>query len=165
MVPGRCAKCGNRVDKEDLCLVDGAYICTRCMYGDAEPFHIFPIGVVRNDLHRSREGFRVVGGSAVSRIELVPSQEPFMYKLEDERYLTIVYYLHQARAVRSVFSRGLDGKKVGVFASRTPDRLSGIAIQEVELLDVEGTTLRVRGLDAVDGSPVLDIKLGLRALG
>ncbi|MCK5380760.1 MAG: SAM-dependent methyltransferase, partial [Candidatus Latescibacteria bacterium] len=78
-----------------------------------------------------------------------------MYKLEEEQFLTIVYYLHKARTVKSVFRRGLDGKKVGVFASRTPDRLSGIAIQEVTLVKIEGMTLYVEGLDAIHGSPVL----------
>ena len=75
-----------------------------------------------------------------------------------------MYYLHQAKPVRSVFRRGLDGKEVGVFASRTPDRLSRIAIQEVALVKIEGTTLYVEGLDAIHGSPVLDIKLGWKAL-
>jgi len=62
-------------------------------------------------------------------------------KLEDERNLTIVYYLHKSRSVKARFKRGLDGKEVGVFASRTPDRLSRIGIQDVRLVKVEGTTL------------------------
>jgi tRNA (Thr-GGU) A37 N-methylase len=70
-----------------------------------------------------------------------------------------VRYLHEARAVRSRFRRGLDGKEVGVFASRTPDRPSRIGIQDVGLVAVEGTTLLVEGLDAVNGTPVLDIKM------
>jgi len=85
-----------------------------------------------------------------------------MYRLEDEEYLTIVYYLHKMRRVRSRFKRGLDGKEVGVFASRTPDRLSRIGIQDVRLLRVAGTTLVVEGLDAIDGTPVLDIKMHWR---
>ena len=90
---------------------------------------------------------------------MFPSQKSFLYKIEEERYLTIVYYLHQVKQIKSVFKRGLDGKEVGVFSSRTPDRLSRIAIQSVTLVKVEGTSLYVDGLDAVDGSPVLDIKL------
>ena len=82
-----------------------------------------------------------------------------MYKLEDEQYITIIYYLHESQPVKSVFKRGLDGKEVGVFASRTPDRLSRLAIQDVRLVKIEGTSLYVEGLDAVNGSPVLDIKL------
>jgi len=82
-----------------------------------------------------------------------------MHKLEEEECVTIVYYLHKARPIRSRFKRGLDGKDVGVFASRTPDRLSRIGIQDVRLLRVEATTLVVEDLDAINGTPVLDIKM------
>jgi tRNA (Thr-GGU) A37 N-methylase len=82
-----------------------------------------------------------------------------MFGLDEEPEITIVYYLHQARPVKTRFNRGLDGKRVGVFASRTPDRLSRIGIQDVHLMEIKGTTLFVKGLDAVSGTPVLDIKL------
>ena len=50
------------------------------------------------------------------------------------------------------------GKEVGVFASRTPHRSSRIAVSDVELVKVENGTVFVKGLDAFEGSPVLDIK-------
>ena len=157
----RCSQCGKRIPGREVCTVDDKQICVRCMYGDAEPFEIYPIGTVKNDLQRSDRDFGVVGKETMSRIELIPSQEPFLYKLEEEEWITVVYYLHESTKVRSVFKRGLDKKRVGVFASRTPHRLSRIAIQDVRLIKVEGTTLFVKGLDAIDGSPVLDIKLKL----
>ncbi len=82
-----------------------------------------------------------------------------MHRLEEEERLTIVYHLHKPRPVRSRFKRGLDGKEVGVFASRTPDRLSPVGIQDVRLVSIQGTTLIVEGLDAIDGTPVLDVKM------
>ncbi|HPJ34952.1 MAG TPA: TrmO family methyltransferase [Spirochaetota bacterium] len=155
----RCEKCKNPVDKDNACVVDGVTICNRCMYGDVEPLVIYPIGVVRNTQKRAPVGFGVISKSGVSKIELNESQKPFMYKLEEEPGITVVYHLHKSKPVRSVFRRGLDGKKTGVFATRTPDRLSGIAIQDVKLVKIEGTTIYVEGLDAIDGSPVLDIKM------
>jgi tRNA (Thr-GGU) A37 N-methylase len=47
---------------------------------------------------------------------------------------------------------------VGIFAQRAKDRPNRIGLATCELLGVEGTVLRVRGLDAIDGTPVLDIK-------
>jgi tRNA (Thr-GGU) A37 N-methylase len=82
-----------------------------------------------------------------------------MFGLDQEPEITIVYYLHKTRPVKTRFNRGLDGKRVGVFASRSPDRLSRIGIQNVHLMEIKGTTLFVKGLDAVSGTPVLDIKL------
>jgi tRNA (Thr-GGU) A37 N-methylase len=132
------------------------------MYGDMKPFEIFPIGKVTTDLQPHEVDGFAAGLKKVSRIDLLPSQERFMYRLEEESFLLIVYYLHKANSVRSVFNRRLDGKRVGIFAARTPYRVSKIAVSEVKLLKIEGHTLYVEGLDAIDGSPVLDIKLGLR---
>ena len=157
----KCNKCGEFFKESELCNVDDTYICLKCIYGDTKPFKIYPIGIVRNNLQSNHTPFGIQGDGAISRIELLSSQKPFMYKLGEEKYLTIVYYLHKSRSVKSVFNRGFDGKKVGIFASRTPDRLSKIAIQDVRLIKVEGTTLYVEGLDAIDGSPVLDIKMRL----
>ncbi len=156
----KCSKCGSVSD--EYFSIDGAIICKSCMYGDSEPVKVYPIGVVKNGQKRSKLPFGVKNKSGVSEIILLESQRPFLYKLEDEQYITVIFHLHKSRPVKSVFRRGLDGKKVGVFASRTPDRLSGLAISDVKLLRVEGTSLFVEGLDAVDGTPVLDIKLGLK---
>ncbi|MBN3038247.1 MAG: SAM-dependent methyltransferase [Candidatus Omnitrophica bacterium] len=159
-----CSRCGNHVDTEKALIIDDLPVCVECIYGKSKPFEIYPIGVVKNNLSRSKVGFGTEGKQGVSRIELFESQKPFLYKLEEEKSITVVYYLHQTNAVRSVFNRGLDGKKVGVFASRTPYRLSKIGIQDVRLLKVEGATLFVKELDAVNGTPVLDIKMRWNAL-
>ena len=155
----KCSRCGNNLPQEKNFIIDGKYTCIHCLYGNAEPFQIYPIGIVQNNLKRNKTNFGTTGKGNISCIKLFPSQKPFLYKIEDEKYLTIVYYLHQAKQIRSVFKRGLDGKEVGVFSSRTPDRLSRIAIKDVTLVKVEGTNLYVEGLDAINGSPVLDIKL------
>jgi len=154
-----CSKCKRIVGKNGGPVIDNKQICVACFYDNIKPVKIYPIGVVRNGLKRSVKGFGTVGEGGLSRIELLPSQKPFMHRLEEERYLSIVYYLHETKDIRSVFNRGLDGKKVGIFASRTPDRPSRIAVQDVELVRINGTAIYVKGLDAIDGSPVLDIKM------
>ena len=157
-----CAECGNRVKGSHLITIDERPICVTCLYKGAAPFEIYPIGVVREKLRKEEKGLGLKSSEEISCIDLIPSQRRFMYKLEDEEFLTIVYYLHKVKFVRSVFHRRLDGKEVGVFASRTPHRPSKIAIQDVRVLEIRGTTLYVSGLDALDGSPVLDIKLNRR---
>jgi len=99
----------------------------------------------------------------ISKIHLLKTQQPFLYKLEDEKWITVVYYFHKQYKIRSIFSRGIDGKEVGIFASRTPDRLSRIGISNVELIKIEHTTLFVKNLDAINGTPILDIKLGKKS--
>ncbi|MBN1823034.1 MAG: SAM-dependent methyltransferase [Endomicrobiales bacterium] len=154
-----CDKCKKMFNGKKMNVVDDKPLCARCLYGDLEPFEIYPIGFVENGLVREKTGFGTEGEKGMSRIRLLESQRAFLYKLEDEKNITVVYYLHKTESVRSVFKRGVDGKEVGVFASRTPDRLSRIAVADVKLIQIEDTILTVDGLDAVSGSPVLDIKM------
>ncbi|WP_320044081.1 TrmO family methyltransferase [uncultured Desulfobacter sp.] len=156
---GRCSECSSACNRENLFIIDDRPVCRKCLFGDASAVTIYPIGIVKNNFERDETPFGRKGSGPASEIELLPSQKRFMSGLEQEAEITIVYYLHKARSVKTCFKRGLDGKQVGVFASRTPDRLSRIGIQDVKLLDIKGTTLFVEGLDAVNGTPVLDIKL------
>ncbi len=159
----RCSECGRACNADEIRIVNGQGVCFKCLCGDAEPITIHPIGIIVNDKKRAKSGFATSGGN-ISEIRLHPGQARFMKALADETHLTIIWYLHQARPVRTVFNRGWDGKEVGPFASRTPDRLTPIAVTDVELINVRGTTLIVRGLDAIDGTPVLDIKVSRKSL-
>ena len=157
----RCEECGKLVFGENTVIIDNRPHCLRCLYGETKPFKMYSIGKVRNALKKTEKDFGLNGKKNISCIDLLPSQKRFMYKLEEEKFLTIVYFLHEIKSVKSIFNRRFDGKEVGVFASRTPYRLSKIGIQDVTLLKIEGTTLFVEGLDAINGSPVLDIKMKL----
>ena len=154
----QCSSCGERFEETKLLLIDGSRCCTSCMYGDVKPVEIYPIGIVRSKMKTPQDRGRVATAKDEAMIELTPSQKPFMYKLEEEEYLTIVYYFHKTKPRSSVVRRKPDSKEVGYFASRAPHRFSRIAVTDVKLIRVEGTTLYVSGLDALDGSPVLDIK-------
>lgn len=158
-----CGECGRGCSADEIRIVDGKGICLNCLCGDAKPITINPIGIVVNDKKRAKGKFGTTGGD-ISEIRLHPGQKRFMSALAEETHLTIIWYLHQACDIRTVFNRGWDGKEVGPFASRTPDRLTPIAVTDVELIEVRGTTLIVRGLDAINGTPVLDIKVSRKSL-
>jgi len=157
-----CSECGNEVNDKRICIIDHKAVCFTCLYGLTEPFEIYPIGRIATTLEPMEIDGLPAGSKGISRIDLIPSQRRFMYKLEEETSLLVIYYLHEVKSVTTVFNRRLDGKRVGVFASRSPNRPSKIAVQDVSLLKIDENVLYVEGLDAIDGSPVLDIKLGLR---
>jgi tRNA-Thr(GGU) m(6)t(6)A37 methyltransferase TsaA len=63
------------------------------------------------------------------------------------------------RRVLRVHPRGDQSRpQAGVFATRSPDRPNPIGLHRVEVVSIEGATMAVRGLEAVDGTPVLDVK-------
>ena len=80
-----------------------------------------------------------------------------LFRIEDSEYIDIVFLFHRSEGFEikcPVFS----GEIKGVFASRSPNRPSGIGITTVRLIERERNKIRVKGLDALNDSPVLDIK-------
>jgi len=73
-------------------------------------------------------------------------------------HLLIVAHLHRADRAMLTVTPPMDDRSHGVFATRSPMRPNHIAVSVVELVEVAGRALRVRGLDLLDGTPVLDIK-------
>ena len=78
--------------------------------------------------------------------------------LVGHRRIQVLYWMHRARrdlALQTPFRTGLT---TGTFALRSPVRPNPIASSIVELISIEGTTLQVRGLDCLDGTPLIDLK-------
>jgi tRNA (adenine37-N6)-methyltransferase len=72
--------------------------------------------------------------------------------------IQVLYWMHQARRDLVLQTPFRTGRTTGTFALRSPVRPNPIAVSVVDLLAVEGTTLRVRGLDCLDGTPLIDLK-------
>lgn len=94
----------------------------------------------------------------ICRIEIF---EPWQAALDGiERYerLEVLYWLHMSRRDLVRQSPANDGTSRGTFALRSPVRPNPIGTSIVELVGVEGNMLSVRGMDCLDGTPLLDIK-------
>ncbi len=74
--------------------------------------------------------------------------------------IVVLCWMHLAdRERRKVHPRGQEDRPLrGVFSTRSPHRPNPVSLHTVELLERRGTVLRVRGMDAIDGTPVIDIK-------
>ena len=116
-----------------------------------------PIGHVRNGVLSSRDFSDVV-----SEIEMVPELIPGLYRLEESEEIDVIFLfdrnIGQGYQLKLHPKGDPDNPEVGVFASRSPFRPNPIGLQRVQLLAIDGGRVRVRGLDAFDGTPVLDIK-------
>jgi len=95
-----------------------------------------------------------------SRIVLKPQFIEGTLGLEAGQQILVVFYFHRSNGYELLqHPRGDQSKaKRGVFAIRSPNRPNPIGVTVVDLLDIDGYILRVRGLDAINGTPVLDIK-------
>ena len=121
-----------------------------------------------NPVGRVRSPYREYGAKrdrreVVSEIVLDEPYSDGLQGIEDFSHLHVIYWAHQALLRRpSALLVHPAGRKdlgpVGVFASRSPNRPNRLCLSLVELLERRGNVLRVKGLDAYDGSPVLDIK-------
>ncbi len=78
--------------------------------------------------------------------------------IEGFSHLILLYHFHKSRPWKPLVTPFLDKTEHGVFATRAPARPNPIGLSIVELLDRDGPILRVRGVDVVDGTPLLDIK-------
>jgi tRNA-Thr(GGU) m(6)t(6)A37 methyltransferase TsaA len=123
-------------------------------------FDLNPIGVVRssrsqpNDDHWDRE-------TAIIQL-LAPFDERSVRGLETFSHCIVVYIFDQASWDESRMTRHPRGNaewpEVGIFAQRAKDRPNRLGVTVCRIVDVDGGTIRVAGLDAIDGTPVVDIK-------
>ena len=78
--------------------------------------------------------------------------------LADHRRIQVLYWMHQARRDLVLQTPLRTGRTTGSFALRSPVRPNPIASSVVELVNVDGLILHVRGLDCLDGTPLIDLK-------
>ena len=118
------------------------------------------IGRVRNSIGKmKREGWE----SVVSEIILDPQHEEALAGVEDYSHLLILFWLSRVqkagRGMKKIHPKSRqDLPLVGIFATRTQYRPNPIGLTLVKLLGRRKNVLRVRGLDALNGTPVIDIK-------
>ena len=119
---------------------------------------IEPIGIVRSE-YTDPAVVPLEGYPAV--VEVYPQYADGLYRIEEHSHLWVLSWFHQARRdyLRTVPARvNPDLPEYGVFGLRAAGRPNPIAISLTRLVEVQGNLVRVLDLDALDGSPVLDIK-------
>ena len=124
-------------------------------------YRLEPIGVVRSELvsleTAPRQGDE---GAPEAWLELTAPVAPGLVGITVGDELIVLTWLHRARRdVLQVHPRGkLETPLTGVFATRSPQRPNPVGLHRVSVLEVAGARLRVAPLEAIDGTPVIDIK-------
>ena len=129
-----------------------------------EAFELTPIGHVQSTLKdRSSAPRQGSEGAPDARIEIVPEFQDCLDGIAPGQEIWIFTWLHQARrSVRKVHPRkNPNNPLTGVFATRSPDRPNPIGLHRSKVLSAQGASLEVQALEAIDGTPVVDIKPAL----
>ncbi len=115
------------------------------------------IGRVRNEVKEPMTGG---WGDVISKLEVDEEYTEGLKGLEDYSHVTVLYWLDQVDSctITHVPQGREDVPEVGIFACRCPTRPNPIGISTAELLGIDKNVLTVRGLDAIDGTPIVDIK-------
>jgi tRNA-Thr(GGU) m(6)t(6)A37 methyltransferase TsaA len=128
--------------------------------------NLSPIGHVRSPRTEAKDDF---WGNVISVIELDGTRftRESVLGLTDFSHITVVFHFHQL-SDESVLTTACHprGKqkwpRVGIFAQRKKERPNKLGVSVCELIEVDGLKLKVKALDAIDGTPVLDIKPHVR---
>jgi len=124
-------------------------------------YQVEPVGYIRSGVAcRSQAPRQGRDERSRARIEILPRFSQALDGIGQWPQLLVTCWLHLAdRDALAVHPRGdARAPMTGVFGTRSPARPNPLAVYTVDLLSVEENVLIVRGIDAVDGTPVLDIK-------
>jgi tRNA (adenine37-N6)-methyltransferase len=120
-----------------------------------------PIGFIRSPYHETSAIPKGIGAKhdAEGAIELLREFSPGLMDIEGFSHLFVLWEFDRADGYDLVAHPPTDEKRPhGVFSTRSPRRPNPIGLTVVELLRRDGPSLHVRGVDMLDGTPVLDIK-------
>ena len=129
------------------------------------PFEVRPIGVVRSTLRATADApDQAFEGAPGALIEVEPAYADALHRVEPGDDLIVLTWLHLAdRRVLQTHPRGDESIPLtGVFRTRSPDRPNPIGVHQVTVTELESATVvRVDALEAIDGTPIIDLKIAL----
>ena len=122
-------------------------------------FELKPVGIIHTPYKDNKEipcqGYK---SNKLGEVEVFSEFEVALTDIEGFSYIYLIYHFHQATNYEPVVKPFLDDQKHGIFATRHYNRPNPIGISIVELLERKRNILKVRQVDMLDGTPLLDIK-------
>ena len=119
-----------------------------------------PIGYIRSPYKDGKEIPKGLGvkHEAEGVLDILAEFEPGLADIEGFSHLFVIWAFDRSEGFDLIVTPPSDNRPHGVFATRSPRRPNPIALTVVELTGRDGPRLRVRGVDMLDGTPILDIK-------
>jgi tRNA-Thr(GGU) m(6)t(6)A37 methyltransferase TsaA len=126
---------------------------------EKQTLELKPIGIIHSPYQSRREAPRQgYGREEICQVELFQEFEEGLKDIERFSHIILIYWFHKSKGYSLTVTPSWDSKPHGLFTSRSPDRPCPLGLSVVELVARQGNVLNVKGLDAIDGTPLLDIK-------
>src|SRR4030043_1147254 len=118
-----------------------------------------PIGVIHSPYKDTpNPPYQGYKGRGISQIEVFEEFEQGLQDIEGFSHIIVIYWFHKSQGYHLLVRTPWDETPHGLFATRSPHRPSPLGLTVAELVARQENMLNVKGLDAIDGTPVLDIK-------
>ncbi|MHA1379567.1 MAG: tRNA (N6-threonylcarbamoyladenosine(37)-N6)-methyltransferase TrmO [Candidatus Helarchaeota archaeon] len=118
-----------------------------------------PIGVIHSPFKFINVPYQGKVSEEICEIEIIEKYAPGLKDIESFSHLIVIFYLHKHRgALPLVHPTRWGPEPRGVFATRSPFHPNSIGITVTKLIERKNNVLKVYGLDAIDGTPLIDIK-------
>jgi len=119
-----------------------------------------PIGIFHTELTPQTKAPRqgILQPENKGTIEVYPEYQEALRDLEKYEYIIVIYHMHLSKGWHTPVRPPSSSHTFGLFATRSSNRPNSIGFSVIKLKKVEGNILHVRGIDAFDKTPVLDIK-------
>jgi tRNA-Thr(GGU) m(6)t(6)A37 methyltransferase TsaA len=118
-----------------------------------------PIGIIHSPYRdQGKTPCQAYGSQQISQIEVFDEFEQGLQDIEGFSHIIVIYWFHKSRGYRLLVRAPCDDIPHGLFSTRSPHRPCPLGLTVVKLVGREKSILKVKGLDAINGTPLLDIK-------
>ena len=117
-----------------------------------------PIGVIHSPYHAGQVPYQGCGREEIGEVEVFEQFAAGLKDIEGFSHIVLIYWFHKSRGYSLMVRTPWDTTPHGLFTTRSPNRPCPLGLSVVRLVARKGNILKVKGLDAIDGTPLLDIK-------
>jgi len=126
---------------------------------DRYSLELKPIGIIHSPFKNTRKApYHGYKSEEISRIEVFKEFEEGLKDIEGFSHIIVIFWFHKSQGYHLLVKTPWDDSLHGLFTTRSPHRPCPLGLTVVELVAREKNILKVKGLDAIYGSPLLDIK-------
>lgn len=126
--------------------------------GERDILKLKPIGIIHSPYHAGQAPYQGCGREEICHVEVFDQFAEGLKDIEGFSHIVLIYWLHKSKGYSLMVTTPWDTKPHGLFTTRSPNRPCPLGLSVVRLVAREKNILKVKNLDAIDDTPLLDIK-------